>query len=248
MTKNEILKILLQLKNENKIYHSIIFSCNNQDLLEDLANEFIRIIFCVNDSLKNDNCKSCNKVINNLTFNILRIGDGTESIKKEKILELITVFSSSSISGEEKKVYKISNAENLADTSANSLLKFLEEPPKNTFALLLTKDRNQILQTIKSRCKVFVLDYERKEILKNSIMEELITNKKRDDLLIYSYEFKKLEKKEQVNILESVFQNIIIKKHTQLATLFLDTILELKKSSYSSLLIENLFIKIYEVL
>ena len=53
------------------------------------------------------------------------------------------------------KVHLIFNAEKLCypkNESGNSLLKILEEPPKNTFFILVTNNKEKLLDTIVSRC------------------------------------------------------------------------------------------------
>ncbi|HTR80884.1 MAG TPA: DNA polymerase III subunit delta' [Bacteroidota bacterium] len=52
-----------------------------------------------------------------------------------------------------KKVFVISEAEMMNDTSANSLLKVLEEPLSDTIFLLTTSRKEQLLSTIVSRCQ-----------------------------------------------------------------------------------------------
>lgn len=51
------------------------------------------------------------------------------------------------------KVYIIVDFDKVTTQGENSILKFLEEPPGNTIALLLTSAPNEILPTIHSRCQ-----------------------------------------------------------------------------------------------
>ena len=45
-------------------------------------------------------------------------------------------------------------AEKMNVECSNKLLKFIEEPPKDTYVILITEDENKILPTIKSRCQI----------------------------------------------------------------------------------------------
>jgi len=63
-----------------------------------------------------------------------------------------------------KKIIIIENAENMNDSSRNALLKILEEPPDNTFFILLTSRPGEIIPTIKSRLRKY-------EIAERSIQE-----------------------------------------------------------------------------
>lgn len=51
----------------------------------------------------------------------------------------------------------IKQAEKLTIPAQNALLKTLEEPPKNSSLILLTKNQNQLLETITSRCQIISL-------------------------------------------------------------------------------------------
>lgn len=55
------------------------------------------------------------------------------------------------------KAVVVKNAENLTIAAQNALLKVLEEPPDNTIILLETKNKDLLLPTILSRCKIIEL-------------------------------------------------------------------------------------------
>lgn len=50
------------------------------------------------------------------------------------------------------KAYIIADAAALTETAQNALLKSIEEPPEYAIIFLITKNRNSLLDTIKSRC------------------------------------------------------------------------------------------------
>lgn len=52
------------------------------------------------------------------------------------------------------KVMIIWGADKMSTTTANKLLKLIEEPPKKTVFILITDDEDSIIQTILSRCQV----------------------------------------------------------------------------------------------
>lgn len=56
-----------------------------------------------------------------------------------------------------KRVVVIYPSESLQIASANTLLKTLEEPPKNVQFILLTNKLEEILPTIKSRCEIYTI-------------------------------------------------------------------------------------------
>jgi DNA polymerase-3 subunit delta' len=53
----------------------------------------------------------------------------------------------------DKRIFIINDAEKLNDSSANALLKTLEEPPATTYLILITSRPDALLQTIRSRCQ-----------------------------------------------------------------------------------------------
>ncbi|QHX36263.1 hypothetical protein [Spiroplasma sp. BIUS-1] len=248
MKKIEVFKTVNELIKNNKLYHSIIISNENQSTLEEVSIEVVRQIFCLNNSLENDDCEWCSRVISKNNLNTFFIGDGTTKISKDEIKELIVKFSSSGIENNKNKVYIISNGENLSEGASNAILKFLEEPPKNTYALILTNDRNQIISTIKSRCKLFSLENETEKENIDSKIIDLVINRNKNALLEYLIEFKKMERNEILKNLSATFEKAIELNIKFLQETLLDTINEIKNSNYINLILENLFIKIYEVI
>ena len=79
-------------------------------------------------------------------------------IKKEQILNLKEEFKAKS-SYNNKRIYVIKNAENLNKSSGNTLLKFLDEPDEDIIALLITENKNKVMDTIVSRCEFINLSY-----------------------------------------------------------------------------------------
>ncbi len=72
------------------------------------------------------------------------------SIKKEAVEDLVRRMNRKPTESD-YKVYVIEAFEKLTPQAENSVLKFLEEPPEKTIAILLTIDKSSILPTIHSR-------------------------------------------------------------------------------------------------
>jgi len=70
-----------------------------------------------------------------------------------QIRQLIDYLSLSNHQNNSKRVIIITPAEALNTASANALLKILEEPPSNTFFMLVTNQPQRLLPTILSRCQ-----------------------------------------------------------------------------------------------
>lgn len=103
-------------------------------------------------------------LIDNGTFSDLKIiePDG-QWIKKEQVSMLKSDFKAKSAYGN-KRIYVIKNAENLNKSSANTMLKFLEEPEENIIALLVTANKNKVIDTLVSRCQYILLDSNKEEV------------------------------------------------------------------------------------
>lgn len=74
------------------------------------------------------------------------------SIKINSIREIRREVPLSTLN-QQRRVYVISNAEEMGNEAANMLLKTLEEPPARTLFILTTAHREALLQTIVSRCQ-----------------------------------------------------------------------------------------------
>ena len=100
-------------------------------------------------------CQSC--LLNAATTHPdLHVVESDKQIGVDQIRDAIKkLVSSAHMSG--AKVLIIYHAHTMTESSANALLKTLEEPTANTFLLLTTDKPERILPTIKSRCEKLAL-------------------------------------------------------------------------------------------
>ena len=142
-----------------KTSHAYLFDISLMNNAFPFINAFIKSLLCPNAKLTNDGCTLCNlcSAIDNNNFPDLKLieADGM-TIKKEQLLELQQTFNTTSLYNN-KRIYIIKYAENLHISAANSMLKFLEEPADNIVAILLTKNINDVMSTIISRCQIIKL-------------------------------------------------------------------------------------------
>lgn len=135
-----VYRTLINSYNNNKLSHAYLFELNGYSKGFNLAIDFAKLLLC-NDDANNDKLE------------LKIIETDTQIIKKEQLDELQKEFMNKPLNGD-KKVYIIKEAEKLNDSSSNSLLKFLEEPPEGIIAILLTNNANLLLDTIVSRCQI----------------------------------------------------------------------------------------------
>lgn len=78
----------------------------------------------------------------------------------------------------DKKIYVLTNIQNMNEASQNKILKTIEEPPKNTFFILTCNQTNKLLQTILSRVKRIDLDKLSVQDITTMLKEKGIENDK----------------------------------------------------------------------
>ena len=85
-----------------------------------------------------------------------------KEIKIEQIRQLL-IFLNKSTYSRNLKIILIDNVENLNLSSANALLKSLEEPNNNTFFIIIHNNSFKLLETIKSRTTEFKISFSKNE-------------------------------------------------------------------------------------
>lgn len=170
-----VYKIITNAIKNNKLIHAYLLELNGYSKGQDFALAVAKTILCPNNYTNDNSCNGCNqcKMINDKNFLELKIisPDG-QWIKKEQLEELQRDFSKKAILGN-KKIYIINGAEKLNISSANSILKFLEEPDEEIIAILLTDNAYQVLSTIISRCQVLSLKKDSIKIDSEDIKQKL---------------------------------------------------------------------------
>ena len=198
--------------------HAYLISTNNIDKCLEVLINVIKNIFCVQEySINCNKCSLCHLIdIRNLPSLKIIEPDGS-FIKKNQILELEEAFSKLSQYTKEN-IYIIKNCEKMNKESANTMLKFLEEPEGNVIGFFITNDINNVLPTIISRCQHiqtnFDLSYNEKFNISKEKYDELFkialqylnkieVNKK--ESVLYNKEYlSNLEKKDIITILQII--------------------------------------------
>jgi len=127
--------------------HAYIIESKNYENLDKF------IAYFVSKILDNNNFDSffCD---NNPDVYVIKTDNGM--IKKNQLDELQKKFLTKSVVGG-RKVYVMYDADKMNDVSSNSILKFIEEPEENIYAILVVENRFKLLKTILSRCQVIKL-------------------------------------------------------------------------------------------
>lgn len=163
---DDLKKLFNAITTKKKVGHAFLFNVDDS-YDTSLAINFIKEIL-KNDVVDADTGDSqyekFSYQLDNNTFpDLMIIKSFDKVIKKEQILNIKSEMKEKSINSG-KQFYIIEYAENLNSSSANALLKFLEEPDDEIIAILVTKNINKVISTIVSRCQIVNLNhYNRKK-------------------------------------------------------------------------------------
>ena len=139
VVKEQLLKII----ENKKLSHTYMFEGDTIETLSKYGKFFARQIFGNTD-------RNQMLVESGNHPDLYYLSTKETSIKKEEIEELVHRMNQKPIESD-YKVYIIEQFEKLTPQAENSVLKFLEEPPEKTIAILLTINKSGILPTIHSR-------------------------------------------------------------------------------------------------
>lgn len=217
-------KVLKNAVMKDKCSHAYLFETNGYIKKEEFALAFAKYVLCPNKYSNNQkcvNCTQCDNIDKNIFSEIKIISPDKDSlwIKKEQLVELQNEFKTKSLLAN-KKIYIITDATKLNTSSANSILKFLEEPADNIIAILLADNIHQLLDTIVSRCQIVSLvNKKTKENLLESLISVKLDNLEeiKENTINYINELEK-NKKEMILFNKKYFHNYIKEKNELIAS------------------------------
>jgi len=153
---DRIIDLFRHTLSSGKIAHSYIFEGVQGCGRRKTALAFIQALFCetgIDDAC--GICPSCRKVAtgNHADIHILEPLPDKRDISVDQIREFQRELNLRPYEAP-RKASLIEPADRMNASSANSLLKTLEEPPGNAIIILLTENADTLLQTIRSRCQL----------------------------------------------------------------------------------------------
>lgn len=159
--KEENIKYLSNVMDENKLSHAFLVESNNyEDVMNSVFKLFLekKMIFNIDD------------IENNISVRILRPIDNL--IDKDQILNLQEFLSTMSFDGY-YKLFFILNAGLMNEQSVNKLLKVLEEPNEKVVGFLISDNSSELLPTLISRCQVLKNDIDASNV---EVDEDIFNN------------------------------------------------------------------------
>ena len=148
---SELLSHSLQ---NNRLAHAYLFAGPKGSGKKQMALHLAKSLFCQEkDADACGVCLACRRIEAGNHPDVRLLSPDGASIKIDQIRDLQKEMAMRAVESRHK-VYIIEHVEKMTAQAANSLLKFLEEPPAGVLALLLTEHSHAILPTILSRCQL----------------------------------------------------------------------------------------------
>ena len=127
-----------------------------------------------------------------------------KNILKEEI-ESLKVFFQNTTYINKYRIYLIEEAHKLNSSSANIILKFLEEPAEGVIAFFVTTNLDAVLPTIKSRCQIVNTFYDSSFVCDDdtTILDKLFDDNKYVSLFRAKKVLEKYDRNELINMFNS---------------------------------------------
>lgn len=158
---------------EKKLAHAFLLETNDMDkCLKDIL-VLVKMLNCQNKYTDNcsEECNICRLIDNGSLPSLIVVNPDGTSIKKNQALELQERFATKPIYSK-FNVYIINYCDKLNASSANTMLKFLEEPADDILGFFITDNQENVINTIRSRCQIIKVNYD--EIMDNKVDDNFL--------------------------------------------------------------------------
>ncbi|MBF2490508.1 DNA polymerase III subunit delta' [Listeria marthii] len=148
-----VMKIFSKSVRENRLSHGYLFEGSNGTGKKRTALWLAQSLFCLESTeteLACGKCANCTRIASHNHPDVHLLEPDGASIKIDQVRALKQELSKRGMESDQKVVI-IYDADKMTVQSANSLLKFIEEPEGGLLLLFLTTNPGQILPTIQSR-------------------------------------------------------------------------------------------------
>ena len=171
-----VVERLIASHKNGRIGHAYMFDGERGTGKEETAMFFAQVLLCVNpeSSVPCGLCNSCRRIMTGNHPNVTVLRPDGQTIKKEQMDELISEMAKKGYE-QGRKIYIVSRADRMNASSANTLLKYLEEPDGDVTAILLTDSYQSILPTIRSRCQRISFLPPSREMMISELVDKGIT-------------------------------------------------------------------------
>ncbi|MDN7243797.1 DNA polymerase III subunit delta' [Planococcus sp. N028] len=166
-----VMKRLQGAYEKDRLAHAYLFEGPAGAGKKEITHFFVKLLLCETprENVPCETCRSCQLYNSGNHPSIVFIEPDGQNIKIDQIRDLILTMNKTGLNAG-RKIYVIQEADRMNNSSANALLKFLEEPEMNVTAILLTDRLNAIMTTIRSRCQLVSFQ----PLSRPKLMEKLI--------------------------------------------------------------------------
>lgn len=161
----QILNILVA---RGSLPHALLFSGRSGVGKQKTALVLAMILNCESDKKPCGLCRPCKKIKSASHPDIIEENPAGKPIKISRIRDIIQILSKKPNEAK-NRVIIIKDADLITPEGGNALLKVLEEPPGQSYFILLTTQKGNMLNTIISRCQTICF----KPVSKAAIVKEL---------------------------------------------------------------------------
>jgi len=169
-----VAQMLINSFQKNRLAHAYIFEGPRGTKKLDAAFLFAKRMLCLAPGPGQNPCcvcRNCRKIEAGTHPNVFRIAAEGENIKVEQIRAMIAELSKTSVENG-PRIYIVEEADRMRAEAANALLKTLEEPGNDVYAVMLTDKYNSLLKTIVSRAQVMHFQPIDKALIKADLLKQ----------------------------------------------------------------------------
>lgn len=166
-----VVKLLENSMKKDRLSHAYLFEGEAGTNKFETALYFAQMMLCTEEDKPCGECHNCRRVKHLTHPNLYVVEPIKNSIRKQQIIDLQNEFSKTSVE-KGAKIYIIKDLDLINISAANSLLKFLEEPHPNTYAILTTANIHRVLPTIISRSQVVQFASLDKSLIEQELLDE----------------------------------------------------------------------------
>ncbi|KKE77570.1 DNA polymerase III subunit delta' [Oceanobacillus caeni] len=177
-------KIITNSIKKDRVSHAYLIHGERGTGKEEIAIILAKVLFCMdlNGIEPCNECINCKRIESHNHPDVHWIEPEGKSIKKEQVENLQKEFTYSGLESN-RKVYVIKDADTLTVNASNRILKFLEEPTRQTTAIMITENSQAILPTIRSRCQIIDLKPLNPVSFQNKLLENGL---KKQEAILFS--------------------------------------------------------------
>jgi len=148
---NDAASLLLDTARRGELHHAVILHGPAAAVLREIAVSVAKALNCLNGTA-GDDCAACQRIERRThpDVHFVEVSAKKKLISVEQVRDIVAAATLRPYEGR-NKVFIIDPAEALSVGGSNSLLKTLEEPPRDTVFILLTRSYDLLLPTIRSR-------------------------------------------------------------------------------------------------